>query len=144
MKKNILKKAQKGQSLVEMAISLIVILFLLMGAVEFGIALFQFTAIRDAAQEGAVYGSTNPSNESQIKQRAIAAADDIVTLVPNDITVTINGDDCEGMTNGTPHSLTVSITYAHTVFMPLIPQAIGSNTINLNVDVTNTILSPLC
>ncbi len=53
-------KAQRGQSLVELAISLTVMLLLLAGAVTFGMALFSYVAIRDAAQEGALYGSFNP------------------------------------------------------------------------------------
>lgn len=50
----------RGQSLVELAISLMVMLLLLAGAVTFGMALFSYVAIRDAAQEGALYGSFNP------------------------------------------------------------------------------------
>ncbi len=53
-------RKQRGQSLVELAISLTVMLLLLAGAVTFGMALFSYVAIRDAAQEGALYGSFNP------------------------------------------------------------------------------------
>ncbi len=51
---------ERGQSLVELAISLMVMLLLLAGAVTFGMALFSYVAIRDAAQEGALFGSFNP------------------------------------------------------------------------------------
>ncbi len=51
---------ERGQSLVELAISLTVMLLLLAGAVTFGMALFSYVAIRDAAQEGALFGSFNP------------------------------------------------------------------------------------
>ncbi len=54
----------RGQSLVELAISLMVMLLLLAGAVTFGMALFSYVAIRDAAQEGALYGSFNPYLDS--------------------------------------------------------------------------------
>ena len=46
---------QRGQSLVELAISLMIILWLLAGAIDFGIGFFSYVAIRDAAQEGALY-----------------------------------------------------------------------------------------
>ena len=59
-KKFLLPKSARGQSLVELAISLVVLLMLLSGAVEFGIIFFQFVQLRDAAQEGALYGSTHP------------------------------------------------------------------------------------
>jgi Flp pilus assembly protein TadG len=148
------KRTQSGQSLVELALSLIVILFLLLGAVEFGIALFQFVTIRDAAQEGAVYGSINPADENGMKQRAIATAADVVPLTTGDITITINNmtvaqaisnnKACEGVTGGLPHTITITITYNHVIFMPLVSAMLSVNNIPLTANVTNTILSPFC
>src|SRR5512139_2107314 len=54
------QKSERGQSLVELSISLLILLYLLSGAVEFGLAFFQFVQLRDAAQEGALYGSMSP------------------------------------------------------------------------------------
>jgi Flp pilus assembly protein TadG len=48
---------EQGQSLVELAISLVVLLTLLAGVMDFGRAFFTFVALRDAAQEGAAYAS---------------------------------------------------------------------------------------
>lgn len=139
-------KKQSGQSLVELAMSLMVILLLLLGAIEFSLALFQYVTIRDAAQEGAVYGSINPEDGAGIKYRVVAAASDVMNLDPEDnVTVTLNGSDyCEGTTSGTPNSLTVTITFAHPISFPLVGPMIGSNTINLTANVTNTILQPIC
>ena len=39
-------KSERGQSLVELSISLVVLLYLLSGAVEFGLAFFQFVQRR--------------------------------------------------------------------------------------------------
>jgi len=50
----------RGQSLVELSLTLTVLLILLSGAVSFGMAYFSYVAIRDAAQEGALYGSLSP------------------------------------------------------------------------------------
>src|SRR3990172_6767016 len=58
-----LRRGERGQSLVELALSLTVILLLLAGAVDFSIAYFSFSAMQDAAQEGALYGSINPEDE---------------------------------------------------------------------------------
>ena len=52
----------KGQSLVEFAIGATILLILLSGVVEFGIAFFQYVQLRDAVQEGALYGSVHPDN----------------------------------------------------------------------------------
>lgn len=140
------KKQQRGQSLVELAISLMVILMLLMGAIDFGIALFAYVSMRDAAQEGAVYGSIEPADETGIKNRTIAAASDIIVIAADDITVSYSDSSnlCEGLTSGAPHTLTVAITHDHPVSTPLVGAMIGSQTITLNAQVTNTILSPVC
>jgi Flp pilus assembly protein TadG len=141
----------RGQSLVELAISLMVILLLLTGAVEFSLALFQYVTIRDAAQEGALYGSINPTDVAGMKQRAQQAAEDVVALntgdvndpASGDIKIAYYGSQCEGLTDGVPHSITVTITFAHPVTMPIIGAWVG-DTINLTGRVTDTILQPVC
>ncbi len=60
------KSSERGQSLVELAISLTVMLLLLSGAVTFGMALFSYVGMRDAAQEGALWGSFNPFLDQQV------------------------------------------------------------------------------
>ena len=142
-------KSHRGQSLVELAISLIILVFLLSGAVEFGIAFFQFVQLRDAAQEGALFGSMNPpdadgdqTEENAIIARAQASSSSPINLAtdPNvafNVVVT-DSKYCEG------GSLQVTITYPHRIFMPVIPVLIGSNTIPLTARVTDTILTPIC
>ena len=135
----------KGQSLVELAISLMLILILLTGAVEFSLALFQYVTIRDAAQEGAVYGSVNPDDLIGIQNRALAAASDVLPqLTTDNVTRGFNGDDCEGLTGSTPNSLTVTVTFDHPITFPIIGPIIGRDTIHLSASVTNTILFPRC
>src|SRR5688572_21348238 len=73
-------KSERGQSLVELGISMLILLYLLAGAVEFGILFFQYVQLRDAAQEGALYGSSSipstglPDTWEQIENRARAAS----------------------------------------------------------------------
>ena len=140
------KKSQRGQSLVELALSLMVVLMLLMGAIDFGIALFAYVSMRDAAQEGAVYGSIEPDDTAGIIDRTIAAADDIIVIEEGDITISYSDEDnlCEGDTDGVPHKITVMVEHDHPVSTPLVGAMIGSQTISLRVQVTNTILSPVC
>jgi hypothetical protein len=144
-------RSERGQSLVELAISLTILIFLLAGAVEFGMAFFQFVQLRDAAQEGALYGSIHPSEVANIVGRIRGSSDspinlDDVTTVA--ITISIDGIpstdanyqtvDCEG------HGLEVLVSYDHQIFMPFIPALLGGNsTIPLNASVTDTILSPI-
>ena len=131
-------KSERGQSLVELAISIVILVYLLAGAVEFGLAFFQFVQLRDAAQEGALYGSMNPSDTAGITARVQGASSSPVDLTTITPVITIIGSACEG--NG----IKVTVSYNHQIFMPFIPQFIGSSTIPLNATVTDTILSPLC
>ena len=130
-------KSQRGQSLVELSISILILIYLLSGAVEFGIAFFQFVQLRDAAQEGALYGALNPDDTVGITDRVQDASDspiDLTTITP---AITYSGAHCEG--NG----ITVTLTYPHQVFMPFMSAIIG-NTVPLTATVTDTILTPIC
>ncbi|MEJ5241414.1 MAG: TadE/TadG family type IV pilus assembly protein [Anaerolineales bacterium] len=129
----------RAQSLVELAISLMVIVLLLSGVIEFGIAFFQFVQMQDAAQEGAVYGSINPTDEAGIRTRILAVVNEPfdLGLTAGNITITDNGGRCEG------YALTITITYDHIVTMPLISTITGP-TIPLRATVTDTILQPTC
>jgi len=136
-------KSERGQSLVELAISLVILLTLLAGAVEFGMAFFQYVQLRDAAQEGALYGSLNPTDNTGIVARIRDSSASPIDLsdssvVPDsDIVITVSGSACEG--NG----LEVKISYKHKIFMPFMSQIVG-NEIPLTATVTDTILSPVC
>jgi len=140
------KKAQKGQSLVELGISLLLLMLLLNGAVEFSLALFQYVTLRDAAQEGAIYGSVNPVDSDGIKARALDTANDVLPqLTDSNVSVVLNeGVPCEGLTSGTPNSLTVTTTFDHPITFPIIGPLLGRDTITLTATVTNTILQPSC
>lgn len=139
-------KNQRGQSLVELAISLMVILMLLVGAIDFGVALFAYVSMRDAAQEGAIYGSVEPDDTTGIRNRVIEAANDLIVIAPGDITISYSDSAnlCEGSTGGNPHTITVAVTHQHPVSTPLVGAMIGSQNITLRARVTNTILLPAC
>ena len=147
-------KSERGQSLVELGISLLILLYLLGGAAEFGVLFFQFVQLRDAAQEGALYGSINPPSSSTdtakidaIIERALYSSPtrspiDLINdpAVVFDVVVT-DGQYCEG------GSLEVTVRYPHKIFMPFIAALIGRSSnpvIPLNASVTDTILSPFC
>lgn len=146
--------SQKGQSLVEFAISLTFMLILLAGAVDFGIGLFHYVAMRDAAQEGALVGSMNPppvgtytcpaAEISVICTRMMGAAgtNSLLTKIFADAdtvtTVQVAGGACEG--NG----ITVTLQYDYDTTMPFIETFIGSDHIRLRATVTDTILTPPC
>jgi Flp pilus assembly protein TadG len=114
-------------------------MLLLAGAVDFSIAYFSFAAMQDAAQEGALYGSINPSDTAGIITRVRSASTNPVNLADAglvNVTVTLSGAACEG------NEITVNVIYDYPVSMPFIGSIIGSQTITLNASVTDTILQP--
>jgi len=136
-----LRQGERGQSLVELALSLTVILLLLTGAVDFSIAYFSFSALQDAAQEGALYGSINPTDESGIVTRVRNASTNPVDLANADlvdVVVTLPGEACEG------NEVRVNVIYDYPISMPFIGAIVGAQQITLNASVTDTILQPMC
>ena len=150
------KKLERGQSLVELAISLTFILLLLSGAVTFGMAYFSFLSLNDAAQEGALYGSLKPSDQIGIRNRVKGMSTnpiDLSQLDDSQITITysgsagLDGGMCQGLTppvTGTTNTITVTVSYTYQIFMPFISKAIGGNTIPLKGTATDSILMDQC
>jgi len=131
---------KNGQSLVELAISLTFIILLLAGAVDFGIAFFSYVALRDAAQEGALYGAMNPTDNAGIETRVRSASTNPIDLSDTglvDVDVVIVGSACEG------GGVQVDVTYDYPISMPFMT-AITGPTITLRARVTDTILQPVC
>lgn len=137
---------ERGQSLVELSVSLVLLLFLLSGAVEFGMAFFQLVQLKDAAQEGALYGSMNPRNTAEIENRIRGSSNSPILLSDSSkVSIIISAADklgnpkdvlqaCEGDT------ITVQIVFNHHIFMPFIPKLIGRQSIPLRGKVTDTVL----
>jgi hypothetical protein len=154
-------KSERGQSLVELAVSLVILLYLLSGAVEFGILFFQFVQLRDAAQEGALYGSssipsTGPTSTTwaAIETRARDSSNSPVdlSLAAGLVDVFVYVDDTliwkNGALQGTTavacegHGIRVTAEYKHRIFMPFMPQILNRSEIPLSATVVDTILVP--
>jgi Flp pilus assembly protein TadG len=116
-------KNQKGQSLVEFAIILPIILLLLMGIVEFGMMLNSYLTIQNVAREGArlgIVGGSDLEIETLIKSISpnLTPADIAVKIVP------MEGSRKSGDT------LKVSVTYNYHMTVPII-SALFNNVIVL-------------
>lgn len=131
---------EKGQSLVELAFSLTFLLILLGGIVDLGRAFFTYMAMRDAVQEGALYGSINPTLTPEIKDHVINSGNIVPDiLAPADVTVTVLGTPCTGS------SIRVQAVYNNfPITMPFIGVLIGRQTVPIRATITDTILSPSC
>jgi len=154
-RKRKLTRSERGQSLVELAITLPILILLLLGTLDFGMAIFSYSMLRDSAQEGAFYGSFNPTNSAEIENRArniSPRAEDVVFSSPVQlrdkdlvkVNVKVLGNSCQGAENGVANSIQVNVSYRYPLLMPLIGRLIGSNTIPLTGTATNVILQPQC
>jgi hypothetical protein len=146
---------------VELAIGLVVLLLLLAGVIDLGRAFFAFIAMRDAAQEGASYGSLYPTlagscttfdrdstmfNSACIHQRIRSATNTPInfnTAIANgDIILTITlvgGQACAG------NAIQVDLDYPNfPMIMPLFPVIMGRSSIPLHATVTDEIIRPPC
>ncbi|MBV6391951.1 MAG: hypothetical protein KPEEDBHJ_01167 [Anaerolineales bacterium] len=147
---------ERGQSLVELAVALPVILLILLGSLDFGMALFSYSIIRDAAQEGALYASINPGNREQIESRArnilpreddegiFSSPLDLRDTDKVNVEIIVKGRECEGVTRGTANYIQVRVTYLYPILMPFTGNIIGSDTIRLRAAASNVILQPPC
>ena len=133
----------QGQSLVEFSVSILAILFLLSGVVDFGRAFFTYMALKDAAQEGAAYGSAFPDDLAGIKKRVRETSRYPVDLTDTNtvnVSVDYTGAVCEGSGNG----VSVTVEYDFVILTPFIGPIVGSQNLPLSATVTDIILRPPC
>jgi Flp pilus assembly protein TadG len=146
------RKRETGQSLIEFSLSLVILLTLLAGVFDVGRIFFAYIVIRDAAQEGAVFGSIAPKDnlttfQTEVEDRVKAAFTDPTdsSNVPIDITklnvqTNIIGSTCASPGNG----VRVRVEYAVPITMPFLGSVIGSQNMNMAATVENAILAPIC
>lgn len=125
----------KGQSLVELAISFVFLMLLISGAAEFGIVFFQKAQLQDAAQEGAIYGSMCPNDTASIEERIRNNSESPINLLSPDVLVSVQRDAT---------SVEVVVSYNHKIFMPFLPKILGKDFILIQGRMVNTILTETC
>jgi len=122
-------RKNKGQSLVETALMLPVILLLLTGIIDFGLLFNNYLIVSNASREGAraaVTGSTDAQIDTVVDNAA-------VSLDPANLTVTITPNETEGRNTG--DAVTVTVQYKYSMITPIIA-AIVPGPINLNTSTT--------
>ena len=117
-------KNQKGQSLVEFAIILPILLLLILGIAEFGIMLNSYLTIQNVAREGARFGITGGSDTEIIA--LIKATSPNLTAA--DMSITITPSEANRKSGDT---MQVKVTYSYHVIVPIISSLVG-NVIALN------------
>ncbi|RPI26919.1 MAG: pilus assembly protein [Chloroflexota bacterium] len=142
-------RSERGQSLVEFALGFMIVAILLVAVADFGRAFFTYVALRDAAQEGAIYGSFCPRHVNNMYARARQSSTDPVDLQnTTNIVVTchyiidgVEQSTCTGAIQPGRDSLKIIVTFNNfEITTPLLGSILGSQTLPLRAEVIDTIL----
>jgi hypothetical protein len=149
------KPKEHGQSMVELALTITMLMVLLAGTIDLGRAFFTWLAMRDAAQEGASYASINPSSANlvcpatsteQICKRIWANLGQVVHDADAVVNVTVgySGLHCLSADPNNPNNITILIDYTNfKLTMPFLGIFVG-NTIPIRSTINDTIIAPTC
>jgi Flp pilus assembly protein TadG len=123
------KKTKGGQTLVEWALILPVLLFIIIMVFDFGRAMFHYSVVYNAAREGARYGIIFPCDDTEIKD---AAKEKVVGLVITNDQITVTKDRaCDISKHVYSRIITVTVTSDFSPVTPMVTAVVGSNiTIN--------------
>lgn len=127
----------RGQSLTEFALGITFILIMLAAVVDLGRAHFTFLSMRDAAQEGALYGSLAPPDIDEIRARVRESSGwpvDFSTFSDAQIQVNTAGPVCAG------GDIKVTLQMDFVLVSPFL----SGTALPLVAEATDTILQPPC
>jgi hypothetical protein len=82
-------KKNNGQELVEFAMTLPILAFLVFGIFDLGRVVYYFSAMQNSAREGARFGVVNPWQENLVIART---KERTLGISPNDLSVDVNYD----------------------------------------------------
>ncbi len=158
-----LRKRERGQSFMELAISLLFLLILLAAVIDLGWAFYTMVALRDTAQEAAAFGSMCPDNIDRVRTRLLQSATepiDMSDLETGDIEICLVDPDASPQPdlfacsyanshNASPlavrgNNVRVTVRIHHQILTPFVGSFIGTQNYPLTVTVSNTILVDEC
>lgn len=116
------RRRDRGEVLVEFALSFVVFLMTLLGTFEFGLAIWQYNMLADLAQEGARWASVHGSSSA-----SPATTGDVSTFVQSrslglNPTVSTTWPDAASPSNGPGRRVEVAVQKAFRPGTSLIPQ----------------------
>jgi len=126
----------RGQSVVEFALILPVLLLILLGTIDFGRLYYSYVTVANAARVGAEYGMDYwRANPTSVKDMVKAEARPYITIGDSDITVTASPSWYAGS------QLNVEVRTGFSAFTPLISQMWGGGPLTLRADATTRFTS---
>lgn len=147
-----IQSAERGQSFVELALFLTLLLIILAGVVDLGRAFYTYLTLRDASQEGASYASVCPTDISGMEARARGSSSEPIDLTDTGLVsfgcnfVHTNGSvtACSGsIAKGEGVRITIS-TPNFPLVMPFLGLFVGSQTVAISASSTALVLTTSC
>lgn len=138
-------KSERGQSFMELAVSILFLLILLTAVIDLGWAFYTMIALRDTAQEAASYGTMCP-DAVKVKDRLInstTAPLKMEDVKEENITINfVNSDTGAENPDTGEHGdiIRVSVFVNHKIVTPLIGTFIGTYEYPLKVNVADTVM----
>jgi len=134
------RKAEKGQGMVELAISLVVILVILAGIVDLSRAVITKMQLQDAAEEGVIYAMIAPKSCTEIQNRVLDNLTKVKNASASAIVITYNNVACTSASGDLKGQLIkVAISNSFPISMPFLGTAIGSSR-TISVDAKGVVI----
>lgn len=126
--------AQRGSTIVETSIVMLLALMLIFGAIEFGRALYTYHAISNAARLGTRYAIVHGANckpagnctatqatvETYVRSQTLAVNATDLSVTPNWTGTDLNGGSCSSTSEDRGCTVTVTVTYPFNFIVPFI------------------------
>ena len=125
---------ERGQSIVELALALPILLIVLLGLLDLGRAYYILVALEDMAAEGATYAAIHPEDVTEIQERTAAASSGLVEVDASAVLF-----ENSGLAGGAP--LTVTVPYSFTFVTPFASMFVEDGFIELRGTATGAIIS---
>ena len=122
------KQREKGQSFLEFALILPVLLIILAGVLDLGRLYFSYVTVTDAAAEGAAYAAIHPGDGSEVEERALDSSN--ITADEGTVIFESSGD-----------TVTVTVNYSFTLATPVLNSLVPDGYIPLEAVASEVILS---
>ncbi len=142
---------QRGQSLVELAITLPILLLLLGGVIDLGRGFLILVAVENAAGEGALYGAVHPEcltddhapticqGSESVAGRVREEGRPIIELTEDNAVITVEVEGGAPITAGS--TLLVTVTYTYSPLTP-VGYLVWGETAEVTATARQAILSP--
>jgi Flp pilus assembly protein TadG len=115
------RRENRGQSLVEWALVLPILILIVVVVFDVGRGVYYYSAVHNAAREGARYGIVQPDDTTGIEAAARRLA---VGMDSSMLTITTTQPDTK--------TIRVQVSYNFIPITPLAASVVGSNSVTLN------------